>query len=271
LGIGKAFLLDLINLKKAGAIDGFTRVVEIGAQQLADNVLDSTETLDTLFSLYGCPRPDFGKPVGEKNFANLAPSSRDFWTSLGFAYAAIEFHGYRDSIPINLNCDSVPENMRGKFQLVINTGTTEHVANQDNAFRIIHDLVCKNGIMYHEVPTGEMFNHGLISYNLQFFHCVCRENNYRPLFINHNPPAIRCAIVKTSNAQFVTPLDVPAEILPSRSLSLARHVATNPDQLPYVLSRMLTRVRLIAREVVDNPKQLSHYLSRIIARAQRRW
>jgi hypothetical protein len=31
MGLGCAFLVDLIELKRSGALDGFTRVIEIGA------------------------------------------------------------------------------------------------------------------------------------------------------------------------------------------------------------------------------------------------
>jgi len=31
MGLGRGFLVDLIELKRSGALDGFTRVIEIGA------------------------------------------------------------------------------------------------------------------------------------------------------------------------------------------------------------------------------------------------
>jgi hypothetical protein len=41
--------------------------------------------------------------------SDYAPSSREFWTSLGFQYAALDFDGHRDSVAIDLNRDLVPE------------------------------------------------------------------------------------------------------------------------------------------------------------------
>ena len=43
MGLGHGFFVDLIELQRSGALDGFTRVVEIGAQQLADSFLVEKE------------------------------------------------------------------------------------------------------------------------------------------------------------------------------------------------------------------------------------
>ena len=69
-----------------------------------------------------------------------APPARHFWQWLGFEYAAIDIDGSPGSIPLDLNYDRIPTQAKGKYGLVSNFGTTEHVANQLNAFEIIHDL-----------------------------------------------------------------------------------------------------------------------------------
>ena len=56
-------------------------------------------------------------------------------------------------------------------RLVVNAGTTEHVVNQDNAFRVMHDLTKVGGVMMHEVPAGGMLTHGVVGYNPQFSGC----------------------------------------------------------------------------------------------------
>jgi cyclopropane fatty-acyl-phospholipid synthase-like methyltransferase len=55
---------------------------------------------------------------------------------------------------LDLNHDIVPEDWRSRFDLLINAGTTEHVVNHDNAFRVMHDLVKVGGFMIHEVPVA---------------------------------------------------------------------------------------------------------------------
>jgi hypothetical protein len=250
MGLGGAFLVDLIELKRGGFLADATKVVEIGAQQLADSFLISHGLLDEVFGLFGRSRPDFGKPHGNFLMAQDAPPSRLFWAALGFEYAALDFDGHRESIAIDLNRDSVPAQFAGAFDLVVNTGTTEHIANQDNSFRVIHDLTRKGGVTYHEVPAG-MTDHGLINYNPRFFWKmrdandyevlsmkVCsmgeepipphvQENNERygggeKLGISHlTPMSIRVSFRKRNRQPFASPLDLPDEMMPGRLNKLA--------------------------------------------------
>jgi hypothetical protein len=257
MALSRNLLTDLASLKRRGALDGFSEVVEIGAQQLAPNFLRDLPALDELYTLFGKACPELGQPGdagridGIERLPDNAPSSRLFWQSLGFNYRSIEFDGHRDSIAIDLNRDAVPRQLRGKFHLVVNTGTTEHVANQDNAFRVMHDLATVGGIMIHALPAGGMMNHGLINYNTKFFFHLCRENGYEVLMlktvatgINPVPQNILdsnrqfgdgvdafhetgivtedasvtdffvLAMLRKKNANpFVTPLDIPAELI----------------------------------------------------------
>lgn len=153
MGLRREFLEDLIALKRSGALDGARRVVEIGSQQLDDSFLASIDLLDQARQIFGGTKVDLGSPSGA-DFAETAPSSRPFWRSLGFKHTTIDLDTRHDAIPLDLNTDQVPEPLRRQFDLVINTGTTEHVANQAQAFRIIHDLTRKGGVMFHDVPAG---------------------------------------------------------------------------------------------------------------------
>ena len=182
MALGLAFLTELIELKRSAALDGCRRVIEIGAQQLSDPFLQATDSLVELYRLFGRLRPHLGDPSGSAALSLKAPSSREFWQSLGLEYTAIDYDGHRDSHALDLNHDRVPDALRGKFDLVVNTGTTEHVANQDNAFKVVHDLVRSRGIMIHEVPVC-LFGHGLLNYSPNFFIQLFRQNGYDPLFI----------------------------------------------------------------------------------------
>jgi hypothetical protein len=245
MGLSNNFVADLVELKQRNALDGISRVIEIGAQQLSNALLRAKDTTEELYRLYGLPP----KKLGDANFQGLvngsehqpedAPASRAFWESLEFTYAALDYDGHRDSIAIDLNSDVVPKLLKGSFDLAVNTGTTEHVANQDNAFRVIHDLVRVGGIMMHELPAQGMMTHGLINYNPKFFWHLCRENEYEVLFLKvcshgtHSVPSnvlesniqfsghqhisieaipdftIRAALRKKLDRPFVTPLDIP--------------------------------------------------------------
>jgi hypothetical protein len=250
MGLGSFFLVDLIDLKRGGFLTGANKVIEIGAQQLADSFLTSDSLLDEVFALFGRSRPDLGKPHGSFSMAEDAPSSRRFWTALGFDYAALDFDGHRDSIAIDLNRDSVPTQFVGAFDLVVNTGTTEHVANQDNTFRVIHDLTRKGGVAYHEVPAT-MTDHGLFNYNPRFFWKLRDANDYEVLsmkvFTSGEEPvpphiqennerfggglsigvshltsmSIRVSFRKRNRRPFGSPMDLPDAMMPGRLKKLA--------------------------------------------------
>jgi hypothetical protein len=81
---------------------------------------------------------------------------------LALARVPIRCHRYRrQSRELDLDFDGIPTEHKGKYSLVTNFGTTEHVANQLNAFKIIDELTALNGVMVHELPAQGWFNHGL--------------------------------------------------------------------------------------------------------------
>jgi|SRR5580704_6096305 hypothetical protein len=215
MGLRREFLEDLLTLKRLGALENARRVVEIGSQQLGDSFLASTDLLAQAYQMFRQPKVELGAPSGA-DFESSAPPSRPFWTAIGFEYATIDLGGYRDSIPLDLNTDQVPEKLRQQFDLVVNIGTTEHVANQAQAFRIIHDLTKMGGLMFHEVPAGS-WNHGLINYTPKFFMLLQKQNDYEQVYLQERTEGdmfIRVALRKRLKREFVTPLDVPPEIMP---------------------------------------------------------
>jgi hypothetical protein len=228
MGLGNVFLKDLIELQQKGAFNGGKCVMEIGAQQISDSLMIAPE-LKEAYRLFGCMSPLPMKPVGVENFTNLAPSSAPFWAALGFKRSVIDMAG--DAIRLDLNRGRVPKRLRGVFDLVVNAGTTEHVANQMNAFRVIHHLARVGGVMYHEVPAGGLIDHGLVGYQPKFFNMLAKANGYEALYIRFtawgpskipdylrqsNPGggdtvidcSLRVALRKLSDLPFVCPFDL---------------------------------------------------------------
>jgi hypothetical protein len=259
MGLGPQLISSLIELKRGGMFPPGDRVVEIGAQQLSNAFVHAHDELAELYNLFGKTPVDLGDPLAHEVVAGVellpdaAPSSRYFWESLGFSYVAVEYAGHRDGIALDLNRDSVPRYLQSSFGLVVNSGTTEHIANQDNAFRVIHDLAAPGGLMIHDVPAGGMLNHGVLSYNMQFFFMLCRENDYEVIdlglvycgsaeihtdmlssnaqfarFASHvdvrfgspiNPQMsvpifmIRAILRKAKNEPYCTPIDLPSDLV----------------------------------------------------------
>jgi hypothetical protein len=192
MGLGYSDLELLIRLREEGHVPTAGAVIEIGAQQLANSFLEAEGALDRARDLFHvaqpCPLPQPGSRSTGEGGAELlpeeAPLASEFWAWLGFSYSSIDIDGTPGSIPLDLNCDSVPGDTLGKYQLVTNFGTTEHVANQLNAFKIIHDLAACSGVMIHHLPMQGMLNHGLVNYNPKFFWMLARSNGYRLVYMN---------------------------------------------------------------------------------------
>src|SRR5258708_19236957 len=151
MGLWAPLLKDIAELKREGFIGQGKRIAEIGPQQLSDEFLCADELLREVYELFEATPAALGNPVGTDNFTDQAPPSRPFWRSLGFEYVAFDVAG-EGVIRFDLNRDSVPRKLRHSQDIVLNGGTTEHVANQDNAFRSIHDLPHSNAIMIHRIP-----------------------------------------------------------------------------------------------------------------------
>jgi hypothetical protein len=174
MAYGPFFLRHIIALKRRGLLDGCRRVVEIGRQQINDRLIASPE-LDEAVALFGGSKPEL-TPVGAPRITANSPPGALLWSALGLQSKSVDIEG--SDIRIDLNNGRVPWRYRGAFDLAVNTGTTEHVANQGNAFAAIHDLVRAGGLMLHQVPAYGNIDHGFFGYQPKFFHRVAKANEY---------------------------------------------------------------------------------------------
>jgi hypothetical protein len=185
--MGASTLPLLMALKRRGYIANGSAVIEIGAQQLDESFVGATEDIAATGRFFGVtdPPPAFAwnGPRSDTNLLAGAPLAREFWTWLGLNYASIDIDGSPGSIPLDLNYDEVPTELVGRYDIVTNFGTTEHVANQLQSFKIIHDLAAAGAIMLHVLPAGGTPNHGLVSYNPKFFWMLGRSNGYKIAFM----------------------------------------------------------------------------------------
>jgi len=192
MGISLQDVELLIRLRRDCYLPDRASVIEIGAQQISNSVLRNRSQVEELGRLFGTsspvplptPLPFTQTPEGIERMPADAPLARDFWTWLGFSYASIDIDGTPGSIPLDLNFAEVPSALAHKHHLVTNFGTTEHVANQLNAFKIVHDLTAPNGVMMHTLPSQGGFNHGLVNYTPKFFWALAKSNDYRWLFFD---------------------------------------------------------------------------------------
>jgi SAM-dependent methyltransferase len=106
----------------------------------------------------------------------------------GLRYLSFDIaDGYKTQI-FDLNRDVLEERLHGAFDTVINSGTTEHVLNQLNAFRVIHDAVKRDGHMVHVLPCVGYVDHGFFAYTPRIFFDIAGYNNYELVLFEYQGP-----------------------------------------------------------------------------------
>jgi len=147
MGLGPPVLALYRQLKGLGVFDGITDVMELGAQNVW---CPQSELVKALFKAFGKPEPSAAML---NRFANWKGSGLELYTALGFNYRCVDLDPQFNSIPLDLNFDPCPPEHVGKYGFVTNHGTSEHILNQYNVFKVMHDFTKPGGYMLHAVPS----------------------------------------------------------------------------------------------------------------------
>jgi len=164
-------------MKRLGAFDGITDVVELGSQGVW---CPDRRLLDGLFDAFGRPHLSNEEiaPYLNSTGTGVAPS-RHLHEALGMHYECLDIDAKFGALTIDLNFDSVPPEFRNKYGLTTNHGTTEHILNQYNCFKVMHDLTKPSGYMLHALPFTVHLEHGFFNYQPNLFSALARFNSYR--------------------------------------------------------------------------------------------
>src|SRR5580692_1045776 len=176
VGLGPPVIELYRQLKLQGALEGITEVMELGSQDFwcpQDNLVGA------LLKAFG-RRPDPGV-LGTSN-ASQKPA-RLLYEALGLKYHCVDVDGRVGSLVMDLNFDSIPDEHKGRYGLITNHGTSEHILNQYNVFKTMHDFARAGGVFVHAVPFTVHLDHGFFNYQPNFFEALARYNSYKTLGI----------------------------------------------------------------------------------------
>ena len=178
MGLGPNVLGLYRQMKILGLFDGITDVVELGSQGVW---CPDKRLLTGLFEAFGRPVPPAEElaPYLNDSGTGHAPS-RHLHERLGFRYDCVDIDTNFGALALDLNFDSVPTDRRSRYGLTTNHGTTEHLINQFNAFKVIHDFTRPGGLMLHALPFTHL-EHGFFNYQPNFFSALARYNSYQTL------------------------------------------------------------------------------------------
>jgi len=226
MGIHLATIYSVCCFVEQSRLPKAAHIIDLGAQAFHSDI--DPNALAQVFNEF---RPDL-TPSQDR----LQELSRDqfpgrIYEELGFKYNCVDVFEAENGFVCDLNFDTAPDAIAGKGDLVTNFGTTEHVMNQLNSFRFIHDLTRPGGLMWHNVPTSDFNTHGFFKYDPKLFWYLARANGYISLWMRFsqapsNMPVpevilenglpeqravntgIDVLMRRTSNAPFKLPLDL---------------------------------------------------------------
>ncbi len=181
MGLGPPILALYRQLKQLGALEGIDSVIELGSQGVW---CPDPRLLNGLFEAFGRQRLSHAELQQYLNVSGTGNApSRDLHERLGFRYHCVDIDGKFGSLTLDINFDQVPQEHRGKYGLTSNHGTTEHLLDQRNAFKMIHDLTAPGGLMLHALPFTVHLEHGFFNYQPNLFEALARFNSYETLGI----------------------------------------------------------------------------------------
>jgi hypothetical protein len=174
MGIGGPATSTLSILHQHGELDGVNSVIEIGGQDLNESHISFV-----LDFPHDTPKRTRALSNEEKLLAkDMLP--KHMYQKIGITqYESIDTNGHNNAHVFDMNKDLAKDyDFHEKFDLVTNFGTTEHICNQGNVFKNMHDLCNINGLMIGVVPFQGALNHGFFNYQPLFFEHLALANDY---------------------------------------------------------------------------------------------
>ncbi|MGC2774950.1 MAG: methyltransferase domain-containing protein [Bradyrhizobium sp.] len=99
----------------------------------------------------------------------------------GFEYLSYDVCPGVKTTVFDFNREELPEQFRGTFDLVLNFGTSEHIINQVNTFKVMHDALKVGGILFHQSPSIGWVDHGYFAYHPRFYRDLQIANDYEEI------------------------------------------------------------------------------------------
>lgn len=163
----------------------------------------------------------------------------------GLTYHAIDIaDGYGTTI-LDLNHESAPPQFVGAFDLVLNFGTTEHLLNQYNAFKVIHDSTKVGGYMVHSIPSVGFSNHGYLTYTPRCMFDLAGYNEYEVVGFWFEGPC--------GNSDLFAPVRDYSSYFPSLAKTLADREVTEAARRVAELQVPDVALMIVYRKVKGRP------------------
>jgi hypothetical protein len=173
MGIAPGLVWLFADWHRQGLLKRGDAVLELGAQELFCG--GDPSQINRFVRCFG------GEPFSDADLARVADRglAGELFARVGSPYTSIDYKPFPFGIVMDLNRDVLPAEHHGRYQLVTNHGTSEHIINHWNVMKTMHDATAEGGLMFHNVPFCGLFEHGLFNYNPKFFWFLSVANGYR--------------------------------------------------------------------------------------------
>lgn len=151
---------------------------------------------------------DYLKSVGMP----ACSTGKELFTKLGFHHTSIDINKKDGALPIDLAKPITDSRLLSSFDVITNSGTTEHVQDQLECFRNIHELCKSGGMFIHIVPsikyrtvdvlTKNITTHGRYNYDFAFFRALASSCEYKILDERVIRGSISVTMQKTTDLAF---------------------------------------------------------------------
>ena len=173
MGVPAKALTRILALHRAGLIHSGQSMLELGEQNLNCNGQEAI--VSNFVSVLSNKKIKQNQEINELASRGLAG---DLFEMDGLSVTCLDIFAGKRTVITDLNTAPPPDDFIGRFDIVTNFGTTEHIINQYNAFHYIHHCVRKDGLMIHQLPVSGWRDHCLVQYNPKFFFLLALANDY---------------------------------------------------------------------------------------------
>lgn len=181
MGAGIKNIQRIMEMTEAGQLSYGAEICDIGTTQLFG--IGAKEAARSMLDYYArhAPAGSLHTKVTDRQLSSIASGGflGELLILAGFRYTALDIFKAPNTILFDLNRHAPGPKLEKRYDLVMNFGTTEHVFNQYNAFRTIHQLTKVNGIMYHDLPLAGFLNHAFFRYDPLLFTMLATANKYK--------------------------------------------------------------------------------------------
>ena len=154
-----------------------------------------------------------------------------YFEKLGFKHTSFDINGKDGALPVDLSKTIENKEYYGKFDVVTNSGTSEHIEpyeGQYECFRNIHLCAKVGGIMIHIVPEdGSFHNHCPYYYTIEFFEKLAEYNKYKIIEVSRlyrgKNVLITAGLTKNEDISFCSDKDKLLGNIIQRPCSRRRH------------------------------------------------